>query len=82
MEIRTVDPEDVKGVATATARSVPADQIDATFKSQYTGTETDLYKPPQALNVATKFRIQTLFPLLSAPRSYPSATNGSLRPRT
>jgi allantoicase len=37
MEIRTITPEDVKGVATAAARSIPADQIDATFKSQYTG---------------------------------------------
>jgi allantoicase len=38
MEIRTFTPEDVKSVATTAARSIPADQIDATFKSQYTGT--------------------------------------------
>jgi allantoicase len=37
MEIRTFDPEDVKGVATSGARSITADQIDSTFKSQYTG---------------------------------------------
>jgi len=37
MEIRTISPEDVKDVATTTARAVPSDKIDATFRSQYTG---------------------------------------------
>jgi hypothetical protein len=37
MEIHTITPEDIQSVATTTARSIPADQIDATFKSQYTG---------------------------------------------
>jgi allantoicase len=41
MEIRTFSPDDVKTVATA-ARFIPADQIDATFKSQYTGTIASL----------------------------------------
>lgn len=36
MEINTLTPEDVKQVATSTARSLPADKIDSTFKSQYT----------------------------------------------
>jgi len=34
--------EDVKGVATSAAKFIPADQIDATFKSQYTGTTMPL----------------------------------------
>ena len=38
MEIRNILPEDVKNVATNNALSIPADEIDATFKSQYTGT--------------------------------------------
>ncbi|KAH7349143.1 galactose-binding domain-like protein, partial [Pyrenochaeta sp. MPI-SDFR-AT-0127] len=42
MEIRTVSPEDIKAVATNTARAIPIDQIDATFKSQY----TDLISAP------------------------------------
>ncbi|KAF1916142.1 galactose-binding domain-like protein [Ampelomyces quisqualis] len=42
MEIRSFDPEDVKSVATSAPRSIPADQIDATFKSQY----TDLISAP------------------------------------
>lgn len=37
MEIRTISPEDVKSVATNTAQSIPIDEIDSTFKSQYTG---------------------------------------------
>jgi hypothetical protein len=48
MEIRTFDPEDVKGVATAAARSIPAEQIDATFKSQYTGMELHFCRFTQA----------------------------------
>jgi hypothetical protein len=42
MEIRSFDPEDVKSIATSTARSIPVDQIDSTFKSQYTGTEVTI----------------------------------------
>ncbi len=42
MEIRTMSPEDVQDVATNTARVIPKDQIDAFFKSQYTGT----FEPP------------------------------------
>ncbi|KAL5120885.1 Allantoicase [Pleosporales sp. CAS-2024a] len=42
MEIRSFDPEDVKSTATTAARSIPADQIDSTFKSQY----TDLISAP------------------------------------
>ena len=38
MEINTITPDDVKEIATSTARSIPIDEIDATFKSQYTGT--------------------------------------------
>ncbi|KAL6710568.1 Allantoicase [Coniothyrium glycines] len=42
MEIRTVSPEDVKSIATSTARSIPTDKIDETFRSQY----TDLISAP------------------------------------
>ncbi|KAF2819823.1 Allantoicase [Ophiobolus disseminans] len=42
MEIRTLSPEDVEGVATSAPRFVPSDQIDSTFKSQY----TDLISAP------------------------------------
>jgi hypothetical protein len=42
MEIRSFDPEDVKSIATSTARSIPVDQIDSTFKTQYTGTEVTI----------------------------------------
>jgi allantoicase len=38
MEIPILLPEDLEQVATTAAQSIPADQIDATFKSQYTGT--------------------------------------------
>ena len=37
MEIRTLSPDDVKDVATTAARSIPIDEIDATFRSKYTG---------------------------------------------
>jgi allantoicase len=42
MEIRTLSPDDVKDVATSAAKFIPADQIDATFKSRYTGTREHL----------------------------------------
>lgn len=37
MEIHTLSPEDIKETATSNARAIPIDEIDATFKSQYTG---------------------------------------------
>jgi hypothetical protein len=37
MEIHTFLPEDLEGVATTAAKSIPINQIDATFRSQYTG---------------------------------------------
>lgn len=38
VEIAAILPEDIKSLATSAARVVAADEIDATFKSQYTGT--------------------------------------------
>ncbi|KAK3207776.1 hypothetical protein GRF29_96g350295 [Pseudopithomyces chartarum] len=35
MEIRTLGPDEVKSTATSSARSIPADEIDSTFKSKY-----------------------------------------------
>jgi allantoicase len=62
MEIRTFTPEDMKSVATTAARSIPADQIDATFKSQYTGMILCL------INVAkTRTLLKLNLDLISAP---------------
>lgn len=47
MEIRTISPEDVKSIATTSARSIPVDEIDTTFRSQY----TDLISAPLGAKV-------------------------------
>ena len=80
MEIQTIIPEDIKAVATSTARVVPVDEIDATFKSQYTGAHFRSRDAPIGTTANTKEK--TSSPHLSAPRYYPSATNGLLPPRT
>ena len=77
MEFRTISPEDVKSVATNTAQSIPIDEIDTTFKSQYTGEKPIIL----AILKEDLTSIQISYLHLLVPKSCPSVMNSSLQRR-
>ena len=81
MEIRTISPEDVERVATNTAREIPNEQIDAFFKSQYTGKTSYILGSSIGIYSPSSHALQISFLHRLARKSSPSAMNGSLPPR-